>query len=44
MKIFEKNYDGESIIDIVRDVVEAMDVRFNPIIGDNDLLCGELYA
>lgn len=28
MKIFEKHYDSESIVDIERDVVEAMDVRF----------------
>lgn len=30
MKLFEKVYDGESLIDIERDVWEALDPDFNP--------------
>jgi len=32
MLIFEKQYDGESIVDVSRDVTEAFDTRFNPIV------------
>lgn len=28
--IFKKDYDGESLYDLGRDVQEAMDARFNP--------------
>lgn len=28
--IFHKEYDGESIADVERDVLESFDVRFNP--------------
>lgn len=28
--LFEKEYDGESIVDAFRDVPEAFDERFNP--------------
>lgn len=31
MKIFEKTYDGESIVDINRDVSEALQDDFNPL-------------
>ena len=30
--IFEKQYDGDSIVDVSRDVTEAFDVRFNPTV------------
>lgn len=29
--IFEKKYDGESIYDAQRDIIEAFDERFNPL-------------
>ena len=32
MNIFEKEYDGESIYDVQRDVIEAFDARFNPMV------------
>jgi hypothetical protein len=28
--VFEKDYDGESIVDLGRDISEAFDERFNP--------------
>jgi hypothetical protein len=31
MKLFEKDYDGESIYDLQRDVMEAFDKRFNSL-------------
>ncbi len=34
MNIFEKEYDGESIYDVQRDVIEAFDARFNPMVKD----------
>ncbi len=34
MNIFEKEYDGESIYDVQRDVIEAFDGRFNPMVKD----------
>jgi hypothetical protein len=34
MIIFEKVYDGESICDIDRDVSEAFDQRYNPVLKD----------
>ena len=34
MTIFEKEYDGESIYDVQRDVIEAFDARFNPMVKD----------
>jgi hypothetical protein len=30
-KIFEKTYDGESVVDVYRDVTEAFDADFNPV-------------
>ena len=32
-EIFKKEYDGESLYDIQRDVHEAFDSRFNPLAG-----------
>lgn len=32
-EIFQKEYDGESICDIQRDVHEAFDSRFNPLVA-----------
>jgi len=32
MITFEKEYDGESIYDVYRDVSEAFDSRYNPIL------------
>jgi hypothetical protein len=29
MELFKKEYDGESIVDISRDVLESFDPRFN---------------
>ena len=34
MNIFEKEYDGESIYDVQRDVIEAFDERFNRMVKD----------
>lgn len=34
MNIFEKEYDGESIYDVQRDVIEAFDAKFNPVVKD----------
>lgn len=34
MNIFEKEYDGESLYDVQRDVIEAFDARFNPNVED----------
>lgn len=34
MKTFEKLYDGESIYDVQRDVIESFDAKFNPIVKD----------
>lgn len=31
MEIFKKDYDGESLYDMQRDVHEAFDSRFNPL-------------
>lgn len=33
MKLFEKEYDGESIVDMFRDVSESVDSEYNPIVG-----------
>ena len=33
MNLFTKKYDGNSIVDIDRDVCEAFDKIFNPIAG-----------
>lgn len=33
MLIFEKEYDGESLIDIERDLEEAFNPRFNPLVN-----------
>lgn len=32
--IFHKEYDGESIYDVQRDVIEAFDTKFNPEVAD----------
>lgn len=29
--LFEKDYDGESIVDLGRDISECFDERFNPV-------------
>ena len=34
MIIFEKNYDGESLYDFMRDMSEAFDSRYNPIVEE----------
>lgn len=34
MKLFEKEYDGESISDLWRDTSECFDERYNPITGN----------
>lgn len=34
MQVFTKEYDGESLYDLYRDVSEAFEVAFNPIIND----------
>jgi len=33
MIIFEKSYDGESLYDVSRDIAEAWDELYNPIIA-----------
>lgn len=33
MKTFEKVYDGESIYDLPRDIMESFDEGFNPIMS-----------
>lgn len=30
--LFEKDYDGESLYDLGRDISEAIDTRFNPLV------------
>ena len=30
MELFKKTYDGESIVDVVRDISEAFDKDYNP--------------
>lgn len=32
--IFTKDYDGESIVDLSRDISECFDSRFNPVVGE----------
>lgn len=32
--IFEKKYDGESIVDVYRDVSEAFEEDFNPLVNE----------
>lgn len=34
MKIFEKDYSSEELSDLSRDIYEAFDERFNPIMAD----------
>lgn len=34
LKLLEKEYDGESIVDMSRDIYEAFDDRFNPVISE----------
>lgn len=34
IKLFEKEYDGESLYDCYRDVSEAIDSDYNPLIKD----------
>lgn len=33
MELFSKEYDGESLYDVYRDVSEAFEVIYNPIIN-----------
>lgn len=35
--IFHKEYDGESLCDVERDVLESFDQRFNPVMGEIQL-------
>lgn len=32
LTVFEKEYDGESLYDLDRDIAEAIDERFNPTV------------
>ncbi|WNV47271.1 hypothetical protein ENKO_162 [Klebsiella phage fENko-Kae01] len=32
--IFQKEYDGESIHDVQRDVMEAFNAKFNPVVSE----------
>lgn len=32
--IFKKEYDGESLCDVSRDIMESFDERFNPAVKD----------
>lgn len=32
--VFEKDYDGESLYDLGRDIAECFDGEYNPIIGE----------
>lgn len=32
-KIFEKEYDGESIVDMERDISECLDADYNPAVA-----------
>lgn len=34
MKIFEKDYSSEELCDLSRDIYEAFDEKFNPIMAD----------
>lgn len=34
MIVFEKEYDGESLYDLGRDIAEAIDVTYNPIVEE----------
>ena len=34
MIVFKKEYDGESLYDLGRDIAEAIDVTFNPIVEE----------
>lgn len=34
MKIFEKDYSSEELCDLSRDIHEAFDEKFNPIVAD----------
>ena len=34
MIIFEKEYDGESIVDLARDISESLEPEFNPIVAE----------
>lgn len=34
VQVFEKTYDGESIVDMQRDVYEAFDERYNSALKD----------
>lgn len=34
MVIFEKEYDGESLYDLARDIAEAMQEDYNPTVGE----------
>ena len=32
--VFSKDYDGESICDLGRDIIESFDPRFNPLMDE----------
>ena len=34
MIIFEKDYDGESLYDLSRDIAEAFDGDYNPVVDE----------
>lgn len=34
MTLFEKDYDGKNLYDLKRDIAEAFEVKFNPLIKD----------
>lgn len=34
MQVFNKEYDGESLYDVYRDVSEAFEVIYNPILNN----------
>ena len=34
MLVFKKEYDGESLYDLSRDIAEAIDVTYNPIVEE----------
>lgn len=41
IEVFKKEYDGESIVDLGRDIYEALDTAFNPVI---DLIPVDSYG
>lgn len=41
IKVFKKEYDGESVVDLDRDISEALVTAFNPVI---DLIPVDAYG